>query len=105
MSHPRNELSAAFQTPLRLSLMAAVGRDEVTFGTLKLLLEASDSQLSKAIAHLEGEEYLRVRKGYAGARPCTWVGATAAGRRAFEAHLAALAEISRGYLDGAGRAD
>ncbi len=98
MTHPRHGLNVAFQTPLRLSLMAAVGRDEIDFGTLRAMLETSDSQLSKAVAMLETEGHVRVRKGYVGARPRTWISATLAGRRAFDAHLSALAEISRGYL-------
>lgn len=105
MSHPRLALDLAFQTPLRLSLMATLGRDELDFGTLKDLLETSDSQLSKAISVLEAHGYVSVHKGYEGARPRTWVGRTPRGRHAFEAHLAALAEISREYRDGAGRSD
>ena len=97
MVHPRHALDPAFQTPLRLSLMAALGADELDFTALKQLLETSDSQLSKAIFSLEESRYVEVRKGYLGTRPRTWVTATAAGRRAFARHLAALAEISRGY--------
>lgn len=85
--------------------MATLGRDELDFGTLKEVLETSDSQLSKAISFLETQRYVSVRKGYEGARPRTWVGRTARGRRAFEAHLAALAEISQRYRDGQSHAD
>ncbi|MCR2825151.1 winged helix-turn-helix domain-containing protein [Microbacterium sp. zg.Y909] len=97
MPHPRHGLDAAFQTPLRLSLMAALGREELDFGALRDALETSDSQLSKAIAALEQAGYVAVRKGHLGSRPRTWVAATLRGRRAFERHLAALAEIGRGY--------
>ncbi len=97
MPHPRHGLDAAFQTPLRLSLMAALGREEIDFGALREALETSDSQLSKAITALEHAGYIVVRKGHLGNRPRTWVAATVNGRRAFGRHLAALAEISRGY--------
>lgn len=100
MAHPRQRLDDAFQTPIRFSLMAALGRGtEIDFGTLKELLEADDSVLSKAITHLEKLGYLKVTKGYVGNRPRTWAASTAAGHRAFQAHLDALREITRGQLD------
>ncbi len=105
MSHPRLALDVAFQTPLRLSLMASLGREELDFGALKELLETSDSQLSKAISVLEEHGYVKVHKGYEGARPRTWVVRTSRGRRAFETHVAALVEISRGYRDRVGDED
>ncbi len=95
MPHPRHQLDEAFQTPVRLSLMAALGRTaEMDFTTLRELLEADDSVLSKSIAHLEKAGYVRVTKGYADKRPKTWVQATAKGHRAFQSHLDALRAIT-----------
>lgn len=95
MAHPRHDLDPAFQTPLRFSLVAALGRDtEVDFGTLREILEASDSALSKAVAHLEGAGYLKVTKGYIGNRPRTWVRLTAKGEKAFQWHIQALRSIT-----------
>jgi Winged helix DNA-binding domain len=38
----------------------------------------------------------KVRKGYVGKRPRTWLSLTAAGRTAFDRHLAALRAIAEG---------
>lgn len=95
MAHPRHELDAAFLTPVRFSLMAALGRrTEVDFGTLRDLLEADDSSMSKAISHLEQAGYVKATKGYAGNRPRTWITATSKGTAAFARHVAALRAIT-----------
>ncbi|MGO1769018.1 MAG: transcriptional regulator [Microbacterium sp.] len=97
MSHPRHDLDPAFQTPLRLSLMAALGRrKEIDFGTLRDVMEADDSSLSKAISFLDAAGYVKTIKGYVGKRPRTWVTASARGHRAFVRHVAALRAIVGG---------
>ncbi|MFD5225191.1 transcriptional regulator [Microbacterium sp. NPDC058342] len=93
-AHPRLRLDDSFASPIRFSLMAALGEDlELDFGALADILQVNDSALSKAIAALEQVTYLRVRKGYAGTRPRTWVTSTETGRRAFRAHVEALRAI------------
>ncbi len=100
MAHPRHRLNDAFQTPVRFSLMAALGqRTEIDFPTLRDILETEDSALSKAISHLERAGYVKVTKGYAGNRPRTWIQATTTGHRAYQAHLLALRAITEGILD------
>ena len=95
--HPRHELDDAFLTPIRFSLMAALeGNAEPDFGTLRDVLETSDSAVSKALLHLEQRRYVVTRKGYVGTRPRTWVSATDAGRAAFQRHVAALHAIAEG---------
>lgn len=97
MTHPLHRLNPAFQTPVRFSLMASLGSaTEADFATLRELLDVGDSQLSKAIAHLEGEGYLLVTKGYVANRPRTWVAASKTGTKAFADHVAALREIAAG---------
>ncbi|WP_286299515.1 transcriptional regulator [Microbacterium suwonense] len=94
MSHPRHDLDPALMTPVRLSLLAALSDDiELDFASLRDLIEADDSVVSKGIAHLEKLEYVKVTKGYVGTRPRTWVAATAKGRRALERHMGALRAI------------
>ncbi len=74
--------------------MATLGDGvELDFATLADMLEANDSALSKAIAHLHATGYVRARKGAVGNRPRTWVRSTSAGRAAFAGHLQALREI------------
>jgi len=50
--------------------------------------------LSKQVATLESAGYVKVKKGYVGKRPRTWLSLTATGRAAFERHLAALRDIA-----------
>jgi DNA-binding MarR family transcriptional regulator len=95
MKHPRHQLNDAFLTPVRFSLMAALGnRIEIDFATLKSLLEVEDSALSKATAHLTNLGYVKVTKGTVGSRPRTWVQSTSAGHREFQQHLLALRAIT-----------
>lgn len=97
MTHPLHDLNPAFQTPIRFSLMAALGEGvEVDFGTLRETLGVADSPLSKAISYLETEEYVKVAKGYVANRPRTWVTATSKGKRALAKHVAALRAIAAG---------
>lgn len=97
MVHPRHRLDEAFQTPIRFSLMAALeSNTDLDFPTLRELLEADDSVLSKSIAHLEKAGYVRVTKGYVGTRPRTWVQSTVKGHNAYRAHLLALQDITQG---------
>lgn len=97
MAHPRHELDEALLTPVRLSLMAALSGDvELDFASLRDLIEADDSVLSKGISHLENIGYVKVTKGYVGTRPRTWVRSTAKGRKALERHVRALRAITGG---------
>lgn len=95
MKHPRHQLDDAFITPVRLSLLAALGPDkEIDFATLREFLEVDDSVLSKAISYLAEVGYAKVVKGTVGNRPRTWVTATASGYRAYQRHLVALRAIT-----------
>lgn len=95
MAHPRHDLDPAFGTPLRFSLIAALGRrTDIDFGTLRDVLEADDSSLSKSISHLQNAGYVKTTKGRAGNRPRTWIEATAKGDRAFARNLSALRAIT-----------
>ncbi|MGV8851308.1 MAG: transcriptional regulator [Rhodoglobus sp.] len=95
MKHPRHQLNDAFLTPVRLSLMAALGpRKEIDFATLKALLEVEDSVLSKAISYLADAGYAKVIKETVANRPRTWVTSTATGYRAYQQHLLALRAIT-----------
>ncbi len=49
--------------------------------------------MSKQIAALEEPGYLKVRKGYVGKRPRTWVSLTKTGRTSLAQHVAALKTI------------
>lgn len=100
MTHPRYRLDDAFQTPIRLSHMAALGKEnELDFRTFRELLETDDSIVSKAVSHLERAGYVKATKGYVGNRSRTWVRTTSKGHRAYRNHLLALYAITEGTLD------
>lgn len=93
-THPRTRLDDHFASPIRFSLLAALGDGiELDFPTLREILACGDSPLSKAISHLEAAGYVLARKDRLGARPRTWVSSTSRGRQAFTAHVQALREI------------
>lgn len=92
--HPRTQLDDNFASPIRFSLMAALGDGmELDFQALREILQCGDSPLSKAIAHLQAAGYVVARKGVVGGRSRTWARSTKTGRDAFAAHLQALREI------------
>lgn len=93
--HARHRLDDVIHAPVRFSIVAAlVGVDEAEFAHLRDAVEVSDSVLSKQAAQLELAGYVKVRKGHVGKRPRTWLSLTAAGRRAYTAHLQALHAIA-----------
>jgi DNA-binding MarR family transcriptional regulator len=94
-AHPRHLLAETLGHPVRFSLMAAlVQTEEFDFATLRDHLQVSDSVLSKQVAALETAGYVKVRKGFIGKRPRTWLKATKEGQAVWRSHLAALREIA-----------
>ena len=95
--HPRHRLIEVIHAPVRFSIMAALmPADQAEFAFVRDAVEVSDSVLSKQVSVLEAAGFVKVRKGYVGKRPRTWLSLTSAGRRAFADHLAALGEIAQG---------
>lgn len=95
--HPRHLLSDQLSHPVRFSLAAALaGLDEADFATIRDHLQVSDSVLSRQASHLEEAGIVRIRKGYVGKRPRTWLSLTASGRQTWDAHVAALRAIADG---------
>ena len=87
--------------PTRLQLAAVLANvSEVEFARLRQIVEVSDSVLSKHLAALSEAGYVRLRKAALEGRQRTWAALTAAGRKAFAAHLAAL----RALVESAGQA-
>ena len=95
--HARHRLDETIHAPVRFSIVAALAKvDDAVFGTLRDAIEVSDSTLSKQVTVLEKAGYVKVRKGYVGKRPRTWLSLTRAGRNAYEEHLEALRAIAGG---------
>lgn len=82
---------------MRFSIVATLaGAEQAEFSFVRDTVEVSDSVLSKQVATLESAGIVKVKKGYVGKRPRTWLSLTAFGRRAFQDHLAALRDIAGG---------
>jgi DNA-binding MarR family transcriptional regulator len=93
--HPRHQLNDALGHSVRFSLTAALAQtEEIDFATLRDHLQVSDSVLSKQATVLESAGYVRIRKGYIGKRPRTWLKLTKEGEQVWRNHLAALQEIA-----------
>ncbi|MGV9595201.1 winged helix-turn-helix domain-containing protein [Streptosporangium sandarakinum] len=97
MLHPRKDLDAVIHMPVRFSIMAALTAvDEVDFKTLAETIEVSDSVMSKHLSALTEAGYVTPRKMFVGKFPRTYLSLTAAGRKAWKRHVAALREIAGG---------
>ena len=93
--HPRHRLDEVIHSPVRFSIVAALAAvDEAEFSTVRDLVQVSDSVLSKQVTQLETAGYVKVKKGYVGKRPRTWLRLSSAGRSAFGSHLEALRDIA-----------
>jgi DNA-binding MarR family transcriptional regulator len=94
-SHARHRLAEPLLNPVRLSIVAALaGVDEAEFAIVRDTVEVSDSVLSKQASSLVAAGYVKLRKGYVGVRPRTWLRLTHQGRDVYRQHLEALREIA-----------
>ena len=95
--HALHRLDELIHAPVRLSIVAALAQvDEAEFARVRDTVEVSDSVLSKQAAQLEAAGYVKIRKGYVGKRPRTWLSLTPTGRTAYTGHLEALRAIAEG---------
>ena len=88
---------AVVHAPPRLQvcgLLAAV--DTMEFAAVRDQVKVSDSVLSKHVKQLEEAGYVRLRKATVASRVRTSLSLTAAGRAAFNAHVAELRRITGG---------
>ena len=95
--HPRHQLCDELAHPVRFSLVAAIaGTEESEFAVVREHLQVSDSVLSRQASALETAGIVRIRKGFVGKRPRTWLSLTPGGRDKWAKHLAALSAIAQG---------
>jgi DNA-binding MarR family transcriptional regulator len=91
------ELNETIHQPVRLRIMAALvtlePSAEVDFSYLRDLLDVTDGNLGAHLRKLEEAGYIAVNKTFVERKPHTYISATAAGRRVFEEHVAALESI------------
>lgn len=81
--------------PGRLQICAMLSAaDEVEFSVLRDGIGVSDSVMSKHGKQLEEAGYVKVSKAAFAGRQRTWLGLTAAGRKAFASHVAELTRLA-----------
>lgn len=92
---PLPALDPLLHQPLRTQITAYLsGRGEATFAELKRALSATDGNLDAHLGKLVDAGYLESRRDApAAGRPQTVFALTAAGRAAFAAYVACLAEL------------
>lgn len=83
--------------PVRLRLMAALmtldEKTQISFNTLKEVLEVTDGNLSVHLSRLEEAGYILVEKTFVNKKPHTYIAVTPHGRFAFSEHIEALQKI------------
>ena len=81
--------------PGRLQICAILSAaDEAEFAMVRDAIKVSDSVLSKHLKQLEEAGYVKLTKAAENGRQRTWLTLTAAGRKAFAAHVAELQRLA-----------
>jgi len=87
-------LDPVIHAPLRLQVCALLSAtDEAEYALVREETGVSESVLSKHVRNLADAGYVAIRKAVFDSRQRTWLSLTAAGRRAFAAHMRALAAL------------
>lgn len=93
--HLRHSLDPVIHQPVRFSIMAALSATkEAEFSFIRDMVEINDSLLSRHVTTLEKAGYIKVRKGFVGKKPRTWLSLSDCGRTAFQKHLDTLKKIA-----------
>ena len=91
--------------PTRLSIVSLLAAAQwADFKYIRDELGLSDSALSKQLSTLGSAGYVEIRKAFVGKRPRTSASLSAAGRQAFDQHVAALQRIIARSQQDAGAA-
>lgn len=97
MENPIEHLNKVFDSRIRLGIMSALLMNEaVNFNFLKELLQITDGNLASHLKQLEENKYIKVQKGFIGRKTNTNYKITAAGDKAFKAHLSSLEKMIKG---------
>ena len=88
------ELNDVVHAPNRLQICAFLNSvDQAEFSVVRDMLGVTDSVTSKHVKVLEQAGYVSISKPTGRGRVKTWLVLTAAGRRAYAAHVAALRQL------------
>ena len=91
-----HEIPAAFQSRLRLGVVAALMTGPKDFTTLTKLTEATPGNLGKQMELLEADGFVSCRKEQQGRRTRSTYSLTEAGRESFLAYVRLLEQIAGG---------
>ena len=91
-----HEIPAAFQSRLRLAVVAALMTGPKDFTTLTKLTEATPGNLGKQLELLEEDGFTACERELRGRRPRSTYRLTEAGREAFLAYVRLLERIAGG---------
>jgi len=73
--------------------------DQMDFNALKTFLDLTDGNLASHLKALEKEAFIGVKKSFVGRKPNTKYFMTKTGKKAFDAHLAALEKLIQGLSE------
>ena len=94
---PRDGFDAVLHPPARLQIAAVLAQvDQAEFARLREITGVSDSVLSKHLAALAETGHITMSKEASSGRQRTWATLSRSGRKAFNAHVAALQAIVSG---------
>ena len=94
---PRDGFDAVLHPPARLQIAAVLAQvDQAEFARLREITGVSDSVLSKHLAALTQTGHITMSKEASSGRQRTWATLSRSGRKAFNAHVAALQAIVSG---------
>ena len=88
------DLDEIIHQPTRLQIMSLLvsldDQDRLAYGFVQKQLELTPGNLTTHLRKLEDADYVATTKEFHGAKPRTWIEATAAGRTAFAVYLQSL---------------
>ena len=96
-----SEIPSAFQSKVRLAVVAALLTGPQSFKSLKALTEATDGNLGRQLEILEEERIISVEKSIAGRRVNSRYSLTPPGRRLFSEYIRLLQDLMDAAADTA----
>ena len=96
-----SDIPSAFQSRVRLAVVAALLTGPQSFKSLKTVTEATDGNLGRQLEILEEEHIISVEKTITGRRVNSSYTLTPEGKRLFSEYIRLL----QGLMDAAGEAD
>ena len=94
MKNPIEKLNKVFDSRIRLGIMSALMvNEEVSYNSLKELMEVTDGNLASHLKTLEDSGYIKMSKSFIGRKTNTTYSVTKAGEKAFKEHIDALEKM------------